>query len=180
MNLYGKKVLLRAIEEEDYELLRSMTNDPATESMVIGWYYPVSKIAYKKWLDSYIGSNETIRLIIERLDTGEAIGMTSIDRIDWKNRSCYSGIKLLKAENKQQGFATDASATAFNYVFNELQLNRINITALRKNFSPKIPIRFGAKLEGIQRQAVYKNGEYQDVILYGILKENFLEAVKNY
>ena len=43
MKLVGKKVTLRAVEQEDLEMLRELTNDPDFERMAVGWSFPISK-----------------------------------------------------------------------------------------------------------------------------------------
>ena len=35
------------------------------------------------------------------------------------------------------------------------------------------------KLEGVERQSVYKNGSYHDICHYSILKEEYLEHLRN-
>ncbi|MCC5909795.1 MAG: hypothetical protein JJT76_05100 [Clostridiaceae bacterium] len=47
MNLKGKIVTLRAIEEEDLEMLRDIINDPEVERLVVGWSLPISKAQQK-------------------------------------------------------------------------------------------------------------------------------------
>lgn len=37
MFLQGKKVTLRALEEEDLEFVRSLINDPDIERTIVGW-----------------------------------------------------------------------------------------------------------------------------------------------
>ena len=37
MNIYGKKVVLRAIELSDCALIQDMFNDPEMENLVVGW-----------------------------------------------------------------------------------------------------------------------------------------------
>ena len=49
MILKGKKVVLRAIEEEDLDMLRELSNDPDFEKMVIGWSFPISKKDEAEW-----------------------------------------------------------------------------------------------------------------------------------
>ena len=41
MNIYGKFVVLRAMEMEDCELVINMFNDPEIESLVVGWAFPL-------------------------------------------------------------------------------------------------------------------------------------------
>lgn len=40
MNIKGRFVTLRAIEEADFETLREMLNDSDMEQYVIGWSFP--------------------------------------------------------------------------------------------------------------------------------------------
>ena len=49
MILKGKKVILRAVEEEDLDMLRELSNDPEFEKMVIGWSFPISKKDEAEW-----------------------------------------------------------------------------------------------------------------------------------
>ena len=49
MELVGKKVRLIAMEEEHLEMLRTLTNDPEFEKMVVGWSFPISKTDQIKW-----------------------------------------------------------------------------------------------------------------------------------
>jgi len=93
MNILGKYVILRAIEEEDLELLREMINDPEIERMVGGYSFPISKWQQKKWFELISNKQNDIRLIIETKEDG-AIGFANIVNIDWKNRSAFHGIKI--------------------------------------------------------------------------------------
>jgi hypothetical protein len=43
MNIVGKKVILRALEPEDMEFLRSMHNDPEIANLIGGWSFPISR-----------------------------------------------------------------------------------------------------------------------------------------
>ena len=47
MNIYGERIVLRAITEEDAQLLLQMMNDPDTERMLGGASFPVSLSAQK-------------------------------------------------------------------------------------------------------------------------------------
>ena len=50
MILKGKKVTLRAVEEEDLDMLRELSNVPEFEKMIIGWSFPISKKDEAEWL----------------------------------------------------------------------------------------------------------------------------------
>ena len=94
MNIYGNKVLLRAMESEDMETLRNMANDPKIEKMVGGWSFPISRQEQLNWYEHTAGDKNNLRFIIEMINSGESVGMVNLVNIDWKNRSAFHGIKL--------------------------------------------------------------------------------------
>ena len=176
MNLKGKKVLLRSIEEEDIENLRKLANDPWYESMIVGWALPISKKDQKEWFSNYKISSNQLRLIIETEEDG-MVGMTGLNAIDWKNGVAQAGgMRIIKKDLRTRGIATDAYMTLFKYAFEELRLNRIEGSVLVYNIaSIKTTQKVGFKQEGIRREAVFKKGKYHDVINLGIIKKDYLE-----
>jgi Acetyltransferases, including N-acetylases of ribosomal proteins len=179
MNIIGKKIILRAIEPDDMDMLQDMVNDPDIETSVVGWSFPVSKADQIRWYENILNDKSTLRFIIETKSDREAIGMIYFAEIDWKNRSAETGIKLKKNAPKRQGYATDAVTTLWQYAFFELQLNRLSFLIMEYNeASIGLHEKCGAVREGIKRNAVYKGGKYHNQYYYGVLKENF-EEIKN-
>ena len=174
MELYGKKVILRAVEEEDLEMLRQLTNSPDYEKMIVGWAFPVSKKDQTEWFANCKNGLSRIRYTIVTEADGP-VGMIGLRDIDWKNGVASGlGMRIAKKEIRTRGLATDAWMTLMRYAFQELRLNRINGSALAYNkASLRVCEKVGFKVEGIQRQAVYKNGEYIDLVMMGCLKSDY-------
>ena len=179
MELIGKKVILRAIEESDCELLRQMTNDPVLENKIIGWSFPVSKAKQDEWFRKYANGADHVRYVIDTHEYGP-IGLVGLRDIDWKNREVTgSGIRIDRTDLHGKGFGTDTYMTLLRYVFEELNLNRINGSALASNSaSLRMMEKVGYKIEGTKRKAVYKGGVYHDVVLLAALKEDYELVVK--
>lgn len=178
MNIVGKKVILRAIEEDDLELLRDMVNDSEIENLVVGWSIPVSKQAQKNWFDRSKNDHNNIRVIIEDKENG-SVGMANIVNIDWKNRVAFHGIKISSKASRGKGIGTDAVMAIMRYAFDELQLNRLDGAIIDYNIpSKKLYSKCGWKDEGVKRKYIYKNGKYHDLIILGILKEEYYELVR--
>lgn len=108
MNIYGKKVILRAIEENDAELIVSMFNDPEVEDLVVGWSNPVSLFSQKEWLKNHFNDQNNLRFIIDTTEDG-SIGLVTLHGIDWKNRRATHGLKILNKEYRGKGYGTDTS-----------------------------------------------------------------------
>ena len=181
MNIIGKKVILRALEPEDMELLRDTINDPEIEQRVIGWSFPVSKVEQMRWYERTLEDKSNRRFVIEAIDESVncPIGVVYLTDIDWKNRIASTGIKIFKNSLRRNGYATDALRALHSYAFNELQLHRIQFRILCDNAaSIGLHEKCGAKREGVMREAIFKGGKYLDVYMYGLLKSDFEEAQK--
>ncbi|MBU5427919.1 GNAT family N-acetyltransferase [Tissierella pigra] len=179
MNIRGKFVTLRAMEEEDQELLREMVNDPDIEKMVGGYSFPISKSQQNNWFNNNVNNQNNIRLIIETEEDG-AVGFANIVNIDWKNRSAFHGIKIANKKFGSRGIGTDTVMAVMRYAFEELQLNRLDGTIIKYN-EPSRKLycdKCGWKVEGIKRKSVFKQNDYHDELIVGILKEEYEELIK--
>ncbi len=174
MNLKGRKVLLRAIEESDLPFLQSIMNDPEISSTVVGTSFPVSAMHQAHWYQSIVDDNKTLRLIIETEKDG-VVGTVIMGDFDWVSRVAHTtGIKLDVSKVTESGIALDAIITLFNYAFYELNLNRIEGSVMADNAQAMALNKLiGYTVEGRLRQAVYRGGEYHDVLFLGMLKEDF-------
>ena len=69
--------------------------------------------------------------------------------------------------------------TLMTYAFDQLNLNRLDGEWLLTNtVSKQLYEKCGWHEEGVKKQAVYRDGKYQDLAFSGILKEDF-DKVKN-
>ena len=177
MNIKGKFVTLRAIELEDLELMKDMLNDSEIEDKVVGWSFPVSSYQQKKWFENN-NSSTNLRFIIETPEDGP-VGLATLVDIDWKNRYATHGIKIGKKQLRSKGIGTDTVMAIMRYAFDELQLNRLNGSWFPTNIPSKnLYMKLGWKVEGIRRKYAYKKGEYRDLEICGILREEYYEKEK--
>ncbi len=76
------------------------------------------------------------------------------------------------------GIATEAADAVVQYGFAQLRLNRIYAHYMARNpASGRVMEKIGMHREGLMRQHVKKWGEYEDVILYGLLREDWEKNV---
>jgi len=177
MNIYGEKVLLRAMELEDMEMLRETTNDPETEHLIGGWSFPIGKKSQQQWFERAVSDRDNLRLTIEIIETGEAIGMENLVDIDWKNRSAFTGIRLGTKAPKGCGYAKDAVMALMRYAFEELQLVRLDGSWVEYNVSSlKLYQKCGWSVEGIKKNAKFSRGSFYDVLFGGILAPDYFRA----
>lgn len=178
MNIYGKKVILRFLEEDDLEKVREMTNDPNQERMIVGWSFPAARKHQENWYQRILSDQNSFRFAIEY--NGIFVGISTLTDIDWKNRKADHGIRLTLDAPKKQGIATDAVYATMRYAFEELNLNKLCGSILEYNiYSWKLYSKCGWKSEGVYKQSVYKNGKFYDESPVAILREEYEEWKKS-
>jgi len=128
----------------------------------------------------YTNTEKKVRYIIETNEDG-MVGMTGLRDIDWKNGSAYgAGIRIKKGV-QSRGLATDAYMTLFRYAFEELRLHRVNTSAFADNTaSLRFLEKCGCKREGLQREAVFKEGHFKDLVTLAILKDDYEKIAEEY
>lgn len=169
-----ENITLRAIEENDLELLKDMINDPEIENMTGGYSFPVSTYQQSKWFESLLNSKNELRLIIDTEDYG-AIGTIMLTEIDWKNRTAETHTKITSNNDlRGNGYGTKAAKALYRYAFEQLNLNCLYSQTISYNIaSQRVREKCGFKKEGILRERVYKNNEYHDIIVWSLLKDEF-------
>lgn len=179
MNIYGNKVYLRAIEDEDLEFLRELQNSQEIEGMCGSWDFPLSKRRQKEWFESLSQRNDEFRLIIVEKESDQVIGVIYLSNIDWKNRSAFIGIKTIAGNTRGKGNGIDAIMALLRYAFDEMQLHRIESLIIdTNNISLNIMGKFGIQAEGIKRECLYSKGKYYDKVYVGLLENEYRKMVR--
>ena len=104
--------------------------------------------------------------------TGRVIGTIGFVWYSHENHSAEIGYSLSR-EYWNRGYATQAVRAVISRAFSDLPLNRIEAQHdLRNPASGKVLEKSGFRKEGILRSRIVNKGEYIDVALYAILKED--------
>ena len=160
MNLIGEKVVLRALEAKDGNLLLDMINDPTIEYMLGGWSFPVSPEAQQIWIDNLLNEKNTLRCVICDRDGEKSVGVIMLTDIDWKNGNAEIHIKLDK-NARGKGFASDAVRTIVRYAFEELRMHLIYANVNDFNTASKMLFeKCGFVAEGVLRHRIFKKGKF--------------------
>ena len=108
---------------------------------------------------------------IERRADNKLIGiLTTIIKHHRKAEIGYG----LGIDQRGQGYATEAARTLMDYGFSELGLHRVQAIASSGNpASFRVMVRLGMKLEGCLREANMRDGEWCDLLYYGILENEW-------
>ena len=168
----NKRVYLRALEPEDYKVSIKWRKDDEIWDMLGGTKYFVSEAYEKDWVEKTIFNSKDIKLAVCLVENDRYIGNVYMTDINMTNRSCHSHILIGEREYWGQGYAHEALMLAVDYMFNERNIHRIQANVLESNIaSLKMHEKCGYKVEGLLRDAVYKNGEYQNQYVLSLLRK---------
>lgn len=123
------------------------------------------------YVESVQNSETTMAFAIRLKSSAEHVGNVSLQKIDRGNESAELAILIGEKAAWGLGVGTDAYRLLIDYGFNELNLNRICSGQTTRNSAMiRVCEKVGMKKEGVLRQAMVKNGEYLDVVIYAILR----------
>lgn len=180
MNIKGKKVTLRAVEELDLPLLHKWANEPEIQNWLGGWHFPTNLEDQKKWFENLSVSSLNQKYSIEVANLG-LIGTANLVNIDWKNKNAFHGMMLGDKDIRGKGFGLDTVMAVMRYAFEELGLERIDGSMIEYNAaSLKLYInKCGWKEEGRQRNWYYRKNRYWDRIMVGVTRDDYFILVND-
>ncbi len=157
-----KDVFAAWTRSDDY--LRLLDDDPVR---------PASPAAFGHFDGA--GSGDSYYFHIRTLQDDALIGFVALFNLKWSNQSAEMAIGIGAPEYRGKGYGQDALRVILNYAFGELNLYRVGLHVIAYNRAAiKAYERAGFVREGAQRGAVQRQGERHDLLLYGILREEWL------
>lgn len=176
INLYKyEDIEFRKADRQDLNDLLELKNESwfGTHTVTLA-----NSISQEKWLESI--SNEThspknLMLIAETTNDGhkEQIGVFKILHIDWQSRRAEAGWDIYRY-CRGKGYGKQVAKAGVDFCFKILNLRRLDAQILANNeASQKCAAEAGFEKEGVQKQAIFKLGNYVDNYLYGILNPSF-------
>lgn len=179
MNIQGKLITLRAIEETDLPLLHQWANDPATQDGIGELHFPSSLQFHKSWFDNLKADKLNQRFVVDVPGVG-IIGISSIVNIDWRNRHAWHGLVLGDASHRGKGYGVDAILATMRYAFDELNLERLDGSMIEYN-TASLATYCGKKVgwseEGRKRNYFYRKGRFWDQIIVGVTRGDYLDLI---
>jgi UDP-4-amino-4,6-dideoxy-N-acetyl-beta-L-altrosamine N-acetyltransferase len=174
----GKKIELHKPERDDMILLLEWRNNP-DHRKYYREYRESTLEDQLNWYDNVMTKDDTWHHFIAKpIGVEKVIGVVFLNHIHPVYRTGEFGITLGDPNYRGKGFGKDMLLTILEYGFNELNLNRIWCEVYSNNESVHMYRKIGFKDEGVLRSHVYKNGEYIDSLILGMLKSEYNEIYK--
>ncbi|MBY0353727.1 GNAT family N-acetyltransferase [Candidatus Babeliales bacterium] len=174
--LIGEKIYLRALCQQDLEDdYIAWLNDADVCRFNSHHVFPYGKKAAQSFLDMVTDNPAFLVCAIVRKDNDKHIGNIALQNINYISRNAEYAIILGDKNSWGQGYAKEASIMLLKHGFLELNLHRVHCgTSVRNIAMQKLAHYMVMKEEGLRRQALFKHGEFVDILEYGLLREEFL------
>jgi RimJ/RimL family protein N-acetyltransferase len=173
----GKLVRLREYRKEDIGLRVNYINDPEVmRYLESGIPYPVTLNEEIKWFEAISAFKDSYRFAIEAIDYSQYIGDCGINSIDWKNSVASAVIFIGNKSYWSKGYGTEAMQILLAFVFNQININKLRLNVYSFNERAiKSYEKCGFKKEGVLRQEIFRDGMYYDIIVMGILRDEYIK-----
>ena len=167
---------LRELERKDLPAINKWRNDPELISLLGAPFRYINLDVDVKWYESYMGNRgNAVRCAITEDGSDDILGLVSLVSINYMNQSAEFHIMIGDTQNQGRGLGTFAVNAMLNHAFNNMNLQRVELTVLEDNARAKhLYEKCGFVYEGRKRKAKYKNGKFVDMLMYSILKPEFL------
>ena len=169
------RLILRPFTLSDAPAVQTLAGERDIADTTLNIPHPYEDGMAEEWIvghDPAYKDGTAVTLAIVLRDDGSLIGAIGL-KID---RGCH------KAELGywvgtpfwNHGYATEAASALIAYGFDQLRLNRIHAAHLARNpSSGRVMEKAGMLLEGTARQHTIKWGKYEDLVSYGILRDDW-------
>jgi len=174
--LEGRLVVLRPREASDVDRYHAWINDREVTRFLV-MRYPVSHAAEEAWLAHRGSAPMGYSNVGFAIDTPDGVHIGSIDfhHASPEDRAARLGIMIGDKAYWSKGYGTDAMLTLLRFGFEEMNLNRIDLTVDERNGRAITCYRkCGFVEEARLRQDRYAEGAYHDTLIMGILREEWL------
>jgi RimJ/RimL family protein N-acetyltransferase len=136
---------------------------------------PVSLAEYTKQLEDICEFKDTTRMLSFSIDNlaDEFVGWINFFKGNPGHGNFSFGVSIFR-QYQRQGYAKDAVHLILKYGYYELRNHKCSSECLAMNeASIKLHQKLGFREEGRRREAVYMDGAYHDIVLFGMLVDEF-------
>lgn len=168
---------LRMLEEKDLSFVKDLRLDYST-AINLGTFLFTNDFCQQKWFEYISASPKEMFLIYEEMDedfSWHKVGYVRLSDIDRINSSVCIGADINSRE-RGKGFGVKIYNIALKLCFDYWNINRVWLLVIEYN-KPAIKLyqKMGFVEEGVQRNAIFRDGSYHNYIMMSLLKEEYNE-----
>ena len=169
-----QRLILRSLTIADAPEVQRLASDRDIAATTLSIPHPYEDGMAEAWIETHPEAYEKGKAVffaITLRDNGILCGAIGLG-IDKENNNAELGYWVGKPY-WGKGYCTEAAKAIVQYGFETLGLHRIHAAHFARNLaSGRVMQKIGMHLEGCKRQHILKWGNFEDLVLYGILKSD--------
>ena len=174
----GRKVVLRALTQDDAPLLQTWYMDKDFRASY-DEYDSIDLEAIRRDIQKYQGEItdprlEKLTFLVLRKRDMVPIGICCLRQIDRSNRNAEVLLGIGEKEMRQAGYGLDILIVLLDLAYYDLRLEKTYIKACENQPQGiKMGMNFGFVVEGRLRKHRFANGQLLDLLVLGLLKDEY-------
>lgn len=178
----SERLWFRPLEPEaDREKLYVWINRPEVRRFLELRIFPQSRESRERWIERFTEPERPEKEMRERVGLvfgpkGEdaPIGYAYLQYFNWHVREANGGLVIGDLDQRGKGYGREVTKRLLSYAFRELNLNRVSLQ-VHADHERAVDLwkSVGFQEEGRLRQAVFLGGEYRDLLLMAILRDEW-------
>ncbi|MFW9828847.1 MAG: GNAT family N-acetyltransferase [Candidatus Thorarchaeota archaeon] len=175
----GENVSLKPQSSDHINLYVKWLNDPKVRIYSRN-FLPIGVDDAKKWFEPQEGRTKNFFVLeIWHKKDKKPIGNAFLTDVNWINGWANVGMTIGEPDYWNKNLATEATKLVIEYAFNELSLHKLHGGAIVQNVgSWTVAEKIGFTFEGIREDEFYVDGNYVDVKIYGLLREDWMKITR--
>lgn len=172
-------VELAAVEHSDLEEILKWRNDRELSFTMTATPMPSTMQQVESWYASTNADRNQALLGIYSQEPKQLIGLFRLMYIDWISRVAELGIYIGPREFRGSGRGAQSLIQGLHYGFESLNLNKIWLRVISTNL-PAIKLYKSLAFveEGLLKEHFFAKGEYHDLIVMALTRQQFVENVR--
>lgn len=171
----AKRVILRTLSRDDLPHLSAWASSAFLEEMVGSEFLHTYKNLYREspaFLDVVRADPTQLNLVIVARGWDQPVGMVRLFNIHREDGYAFFETMVAEPRALRSGFGIEGSKLLAYYAIDVMGLRRLEAKVYERNLlSINTMKRRGWQLEGVLRQAVRYRGRHENLLVFGILRD---------
>jgi len=173
--LIGKKIYLRPLELSDLEKITAFRNNQASRDYFAeDILYPSTHLENEQFIKDFTQNKSSVVLAITIRENDKLIGYAGLTKISRVSQNAEYFIFIGDETEWNKGYASEVTRLIVEYGFETINLHKVWLAVFEENVAgKKVYQKAGFSEEGFLRESAFRNGKFHNIILMGILKEEY-------
>ena len=172
--LLGKKITLKQMTSSDLDTFAKIEGEKRSLLLANDEIpFPHTLEDHTAFFNSISGKKEEFIFGIYDNMSKELLGSCGVYAVNWINSTCSVGISISEKYHGK-GFGSDAMQTLISFIFNYININKVKLQVFSFNKSAiRSYEKCGFTKEGVLRNEIFRFGQFLDVYLFGLMREEW-------